>query len=368
MDKNKRTSSRTRSVLTFTLLVLLNCQSGEPLRSETRSATLFPVDLPSREWRQFEADGYSARVCGVVYRSNAPPTNGMPVGGIDTGCLDLETDGLLGYCTLFNSHVPRRGPIGLPYLGVATDGKTWVLCKPRANAGQGLVSLSQWQLEPSLGPHQRLWAPGPASLPAWFKSVGELPYDIPAGRVACHSPAVLRWTSPADGELRIEGGLWLARKLDRPQRWELRNSQERLTSGSLEWGPTSQTPLSLAAGDGGEAALTTRVAAGDTLELIITNASTFGDYVGVDLKLTLGGRPWDVAADWSDGAIQTIVGLTMQPAGDLRPRDFLVRAARSCLRRISLTGGTIRLRIWSTRPPLPSRSACALVAFHTWRC
>jgi uncharacterized protein (DUF608 family) len=62
----------------------------------------------------------------------------MALGGVDTGCLDLETSGLLGYCTLFNSHVPRRGPINLPVLGVSVGGKTWVLCDPtRMKQGAG---------------------------------------------------------------------------------------------------------------------------------------------------------------------------------------------------------------------------------------
>ena len=52
----------------------------------------------------------------------------MALGGIDTGCIDLETSGLLGYCTIFNTHIPRRGPINLPVLGVQVGGKTWVLC------------------------------------------------------------------------------------------------------------------------------------------------------------------------------------------------------------------------------------------------
>jgi uncharacterized protein (DUF608 family) len=54
----------------------------------------------------------------------------MPLGGIDTGCIDLETSGLWGYCTLFNTHVPRRGPLNLPFLGVNLNGQTWVLCDP----------------------------------------------------------------------------------------------------------------------------------------------------------------------------------------------------------------------------------------------
>lgn len=52
----------------------------------------------------------------------------MPLGGVDTGCTDLETSGLLGYSTIFNTHVPRRGPINLPVFGMSVGGKTWVLC------------------------------------------------------------------------------------------------------------------------------------------------------------------------------------------------------------------------------------------------
>jgi uncharacterized protein (DUF608 family) len=89
---------------------------------------LFPTNLPGNEWAQFAAAGFSGPVCGVIYRFAQPATNGLPLGGIDTGCLDLETSGLLGYCTIFNSHVPRRGPLNLPFLGMSVGGQTWVLC------------------------------------------------------------------------------------------------------------------------------------------------------------------------------------------------------------------------------------------------
>jgi uncharacterized protein (DUF608 family) len=51
----------------------------------------------------------------------------MPLGGVDTGCLDVETSGLFGYSTIFNSHVPRGGPMNEPFLGVVVGGQTWVL-------------------------------------------------------------------------------------------------------------------------------------------------------------------------------------------------------------------------------------------------
>ncbi len=104
-------------------------------------------------------------MCGVVYRLGDPVTNGMALGGVDTGCIDLETSGLLGYCTIFNTHVPRRGPVNLPILGVSVAGETWVLCAPRRAAQDA-------------GKHQR----GPAAEPggelhlAGVRTVNEIHY------------------------------------------------------------------------------------------------------------------------------------------------------------------------------------------------
>lgn len=91
---------------------------------------LFPTDLVSCEWGQFPAAGFSAPACGVIYRLKDKVTNGMALGGVDTGCFDLETSGMLGYNTIYNTVVPRRGPDNWPPLGLTTGGKTWVLCDP----------------------------------------------------------------------------------------------------------------------------------------------------------------------------------------------------------------------------------------------
>lgn len=92
---------------------------------------LFATDSPAAEWVTFRAEGFSEPVTGVIHRRAKPATNGMPLGGIDTGCIDLETSGLWGYSTIFNTHVPRRGPINLPFLGLSVGGTTWVLCDPK---------------------------------------------------------------------------------------------------------------------------------------------------------------------------------------------------------------------------------------------
>src|SRR2546427_9848576 len=123
----RRDSLKTTSALPFPAglpnLGLADSVSGP-------AAGLFPTDLPNRQWLQFGALGFRKPVSGIVYRLGDKVTNGMALGGIDTGCLDLETSGLLGYLTLFNTHVPRRGPLNLPLLGLSMGGKTWVLCDP----------------------------------------------------------------------------------------------------------------------------------------------------------------------------------------------------------------------------------------------
>ncbi|HQO33539.1 MAG TPA: GH116 family glycosyl hydrolase [bacterium] len=113
------------------LTLLIVSMSGSGIAAPDSSTWLFPIDLPNRDWVHFQAEGFSEPVCGVIYRWPDMVTNGMALGGIDTGCLDLETSGLLGFCTLFNTHVPRRGPINLPILGISIGGETWVLCNPK---------------------------------------------------------------------------------------------------------------------------------------------------------------------------------------------------------------------------------------------
>ncbi|NPV54319.1 MAG: hypothetical protein HPY71_12510 [Firmicutes bacterium] len=90
------------------------------------TSSLFPMDLPAQEWVEFFAEGFSRPVSGVIYRRDSHVVSGMPLGAIDTGCIDLETSGLFGYSTIFNSHIPRGGPINLPFLGMSVGGQTWV--------------------------------------------------------------------------------------------------------------------------------------------------------------------------------------------------------------------------------------------------
>ena len=87
---------------------------------------LFPIDAASHEWVEFEAAGFDQVVTGVIYRQG-DATNGLPLSSIGTGYLDVDIDATLGQCTLFNTFVRPRELGGIPFLGIAVDGRTTVL-------------------------------------------------------------------------------------------------------------------------------------------------------------------------------------------------------------------------------------------------
>ena len=92
------------------------------------SGSLFPAQsLSALAWSQFTASGFTEAVCGLIYRKSTPAECGLPLGAVATGGVDLDTDGTLGYCTLFGSIVPPRGPLRRPFLGLRVGKQTWVL-------------------------------------------------------------------------------------------------------------------------------------------------------------------------------------------------------------------------------------------------
>lgn len=89
---------------------------------------LFPArSLPELTWTQFKASGFTEPVCGMIHPKSRPTECGVPLGAVGTGCLDLDIDGTLGYCSIFSSFVPPRGQLQLPFLGIKVDKRTWVL-------------------------------------------------------------------------------------------------------------------------------------------------------------------------------------------------------------------------------------------------
>ena len=104
---------------------------------------LFNIALPDNEWRTFSAHGYSSPVCGIIYRRQRAPRNGVALGGIDTGRIDLQPNGTLGFCTAFNSIVPQRGPLDVPFLAMTVGGQRWLLCQPPGANGEYMFAGMQ---------------------------------------------------------------------------------------------------------------------------------------------------------------------------------------------------------------------------------
>ena len=281
--------------------MLLCASTADALEPRGR---LFATDTPGRGWVQFPAAGYAEPVCGVIYRLKDQVTNGMALGAVDTGCLDLETNGTFGYSTLFNSIVPRGGAtLRTPVLALSIGGKTWASGGPLSKPT--LQPVSSW-LPWELGA-QPAWANTASAVPVpgWAKGIGASKYDIPAGRVFCHTPAIVRWTSPISGNLQISGGLWAVRNIQgRVQKWQLRKNGAPFTGGQIAWSPTitSASPQPCAKGSGGEAALKLAVRQEDRIDLSLEVAAVCGDHVGIDLKITAvgTGKSWDLAADFSN--------------------------------------------------------------------
>lgn len=98
--------------------------------ARTSSSRLFPAGLPSKAWLEgIEVEGFTEPVSGVVFRGESfeRPTCGMPLGGLDTGCVDLEANGMLGFSTIFNELVHPRHMINMPFLGVSLAGSSTLL-------------------------------------------------------------------------------------------------------------------------------------------------------------------------------------------------------------------------------------------------
>ena len=95
------------------------------------ASTLFPIDNLGLQWEEFPAAGFPGPVSGVVYRTAKPPCCGVPVGGLATGCLDIDARGIYGWSSLFNpvgpnplhktQRLPRRVPRVRAVLGLAVQ-------------------------------------------------------------------------------------------------------------------------------------------------------------------------------------------------------------------------------------------------------
>ena len=90
------------------------------------TSKLFSVTKPQKKWTSFKASGYKKNVVGVVYQSGQAVC-GLPLGGMATGCIDLNTDGTIGRCTCFNTIIQPRELGDVPFLALSVGKDVWAL-------------------------------------------------------------------------------------------------------------------------------------------------------------------------------------------------------------------------------------------------
>jgi non-lysosomal glucosylceramidase len=197
MDRRRFIRDSVLGVATTSGGLLLGCKGAKatsqkeapeaPRMYEKTGPTLFPLDVPSKQWAQFTAAGFSEPVCGLIYRKHDPVECGVPMGGIDTGCLDLDTDGTFGYCSIFSSFVPPRGKLKQPFLGITVDKKTWVLATRHTDEIEKVENASEihyWGHYPVVDLEYETSAPVSVGLRAWTPFIpGDTPISNTPGAV-----------------------------------------------------------------------------------------------------------------------------------------------------------------------------------------
>ena len=178
MDRRRFVLSSTAGVVGSALNRTLEA-AGQRLGlkpSTEESGELFPSQsLSARAWAQFTAAGFTEP---VIYRKSKPAECGLPLGAIDTGGIDLDTDGTFGYCSMFGSFIPPRGPLRQPFLGIRVGKQTWVLATRHTEEIENVKIASEIHYWGHYYQNMMLWA-----LPAAIENADLHGPCAPGGRV-----------------------------------------------------------------------------------------------------------------------------------------------------------------------------------------
>lgn len=114
---------------------------------DSANSKLFPTNLPSVEWTEFKAAGFTQPVAGMIFTLDRQPCCGVSIGGVGTQCFDIDTNGTIGFNNVFQNY-PRKAKHFAPFLGISVGGKTWVLSSQKIIDGGKLVGC----IEPGTDP------------------------------------------------------------------------------------------------------------------------------------------------------------------------------------------------------------------------
>ncbi len=173
-----------------------------------------------------------------------------------------------------------------------------------------LLTINQTDWDPGnifFSSQQQAWAdaifPTPGHVPMWFRTSGPSALDVTGvgmhgsegGNVAWVGVV---WTSPTDGTINIDGGVWHAFKaIDsfgsdhrvRNSDWRLRLNNTVLASGNVSGtdGFSSASPFAFSAGSNGTSLSDIPIVAGDDLVLEFISPTSFATFIGIDFVVTL---------------------------------------------------------------------------------
>ena len=95
---------------------------------------LFNAKADPTALQTFAVAGLEHPASGTVYPSGSLPGWGMPLGGVGTGYLCIDTDGRIGKVSLLNRY-PAPLTFGSPLFDLVLDGKTYILATPNDGVG-----------------------------------------------------------------------------------------------------------------------------------------------------------------------------------------------------------------------------------------
>lgn len=126
---------------------------------------LFDITAAGLKWSEFKAEGFRDVVPGIIYQAGESEC-GLPLGGIGTGCIDLDTDGTLGRCSIFNSFVPPR-LLNTPFLGLVLGEQVHGLSTTRLTGVNAAKQIHYWGHYPVADLELDLDAPISVGVRAW---------------------------------------------------------------------------------------------------------------------------------------------------------------------------------------------------------
>lgn len=110
--------------------------------SRVKWQPLFRSEGESGSWQTFSAEGFENPVCGCIYKGGTID-NGLPLGGLGTGYVTLESSGELGKCSIFNEYLTPH-TLNRPFLAVNQRNELHIISLTPPEGTKGASDIQYW--------------------------------------------------------------------------------------------------------------------------------------------------------------------------------------------------------------------------------